>query len=491
MTMTTPTISRRVTRVLIAAAIAVAPLSAGAQALDRSVQPTPGAATTLHVPSWTSTTLANGAQLVVVQKRDLPLVSFSISFIGGSNNYEPADKTGLAIFVSQMLSEGTTSKTGDQLSDAQQLLGTGIFAGINTETGSMQFTSLRSKFSPALDLFADMMLYPSFPAEGLERLRGRALVSLAQSKDSPNGIAANVFSRTLYGDAHPYGRVTTEASLKSITRDDVVAFHKMYFQPGRAVITVVGDVDPASVRSEVARAFAKWPAGGTRPTFDYPAVPASRPTTIYLVDKPKAAQSVFAIGQPGPPRLTADYAAIAVMNNLLGGIFQSRLNHNIREVKGYSYGVSSNYAFGRGPGAFRAGGGVITSKTDSALIEFMKELRGVRGDVPFTDDEIQQGKESLIQSLPTRFSSVNATANSVSSLYTQGLPESYFKDYAARINAVTRQDLVNAAKKYIDLDHLAIVIVGDRATIEAPLRATGIAPIVVLDADGKPIGTGG
>ena len=311
-----------------------------------------------------------------------------------------------------MLSEGTTTKTGDQLSDAQQLLGTGIFAGINTESGNMGFTSLKSKFSPALDLVADMMLNPSFPADALERLRGRALVNLAQSKDSPNAIANNVFSRTLYGDAHPYGRVTTEAGLKAITRDDIVAFHKMYFQPGRAVITVVGDVDPAAVRSEVARAFAKWPAGGTRPTFDYPALPAARPTTIYLVDKPKAAQSVFAIGQPGPPRLTADYPAIAVMNNLLGGIFQSRLNHNIREVKGYSYGVSSNYAFGRGPGAFRGGGGVITSKTDSALIEFMKELKGVRGDVPFTDDEIQQGKESLIQSLPTRFSSVNSTASS-------------------------------------------------------------------------------
>jgi zinc protease len=255
------------------------------------------------------------------------------------------------------------------------------------------------------------------------------------------------------------------------------------------VITVTGDIDPRLARGVLEKALAAWPAGGERPAFTYPAVPAPHARTIFLIDKPKAAQSVFAIGEPGPPRSTPDYFAIQVMNNLLGGLFQSRLNHDIREVKGYSYGVNSSFAFGRGPGAFRAGGGIVSAKTDSSLIAFMLHFRGVQGAMPFTDDEMQQGKESLIQSLPGRFASVNGIGAAVSTIYTQDLPESYYKDYAARIGAVTREDLVRVAKKYIDLDHLNIVIVGDRATIEAPLRQTGIAPIVILDVDGKPIVT--
>jgi zinc protease len=190
---------------------------------------------------------------------------------------------------------------------------------------------------------------------------------------------------------------------------------------------------------------------------------------------------------PGPPRSTPDYYAIEVMNNILGVLFQSRLNHNIREVKGYSYGVGSGFAYGKGPGEFEAGGGIVTEKTDSALIEFMKELRGVQGGIPFTDDEIKQGKESLIQGLPRRFATVNGVNGAIASLYLQDLPETYYQDYAAKINAVTSDDLVRVAKKYVDLDNINILIVGDRAKIEEPLRKTGIAPIVILDTDGKPV----
>jgi zinc protease len=196
---------------------------------------------------------------------------------------------------------------------------------------------------------------------------------------------------------------------------------------------------------------------------------------------------VFSLGLPGPSRSTPDYYAIQVMNHILGGLFQSRINHNIREEKGYSYGVNSSFAYGRGPGAFEAGGGIVTAKTDSALIEFMKELRGVQGGIPFTADEIMQGKESLIQSLPRRFASVNGIGGAIGSLYVQDLPETYYQEYASKINAVTSDDLVRVAKKYIDLDHLSIVIVGDRATIEEPLRKTGIAPVAILSTEGLPV----
>jgi zinc protease len=456
--------------------------------LDRTHEPAPTAPKPLHVPTWTHTKLSNGAELIVTPKRDLPLVSFSINFVGGSSQFEPPEKTGLASMTAAMMREGTTTRSGDQLADALELLGVGgLRIGVGSESGSIGFGSTKAKFAPTLDVLADVLLHPAFPSEALERLRGQSLVNLTQAKDRPTSIAANVFARVVYGTEHPYGRFTTEQSVKAITRDDIVAFHKAYFVPGRAIISVTGDVDPAAVRSTVEHALAGWAAGGTRPTFSYPPVPAARATAIYLVDKPKAAQSVFAIGLPGPPRDTPDYYAIEVMNMILGGLFQSRLDHNIREEKGYSYGVSSGFEYGRGPGAFEGGGSIVTAKTDSALIEFMKELRGVQGGRPFTDDELAQGRASLAQSLPSEFASVGATNGAVASLYLEDLPQDYYQTFAAKINAVTKDDLVRVARKYIDLDHLNIVIVGDRAVIEEPLRKTGIAPVVLLDPDGKPV----
>jgi zinc protease len=465
---------------LAASPAAPAPPSASVPpaGLDRNVAPKPGPVPPLRVPVWEKSRLGNGAELVVTPKT-----------VGGAYNFEPPERAGLAGFTAQMLSEGTVTRSADELSDAQQLLGTSIGAGVGGESGSIGFTALKDKWEPALFLLMDMLVNPTFPAEALERIRGRTLVQLAQAKDQPNAISANVFAKVLFGDAHPYGRVTTEDTVRAITREEVVAFHKAFFRPGRAVVSVTGDVTPAGARAVIEKAFLSWPAGGERPTFSYPAPPAPRATTIYLVDKPKAAQSIFALGLPGPPRDTPDYHALLVMNHLLGGLFQSRLNHNIREVKGYSYGVNSSFGFGRGPGAFRAGGGIVTANTHQALVEFMKELKGVQGAIPFTEDEIAEGKESLIQGLPRRFNSVNAIGGAVASIYTQGLPETYFQDYAREIGAVTSADLVRVARKYIDLDHLNIVIVGDRTAIEAPLRETGIAPISVLDAQAKPVTT--
>jgi predicted Zn-dependent peptidase len=473
---------------LLALALAMPATTANAQgSLDRTRAPKVAASPTLRVPTWTKTRLTNGAQLIVVEKHDLPLVALNIDFVGGATSFEPAEKLGVANFAAAMLSEGTATRTADQLSDAQQLLGTSINASVGAETGTIRFTALREKFEPALALLADMMLNSTFPDTALQRIRARALVQLTQQKDQPNTIASNVFAKITYGDAHPYGRVTSETTVKAITRDDVVQFARTYFKPGRAVITVSGDVDPASVKQVVEKALSAWEPGGVRPIFAYGPVPAPKARTIYLVDKPKAPQSVFSFGTPGPARSTPDYYSLQVMNNLLGGLFQSRLNHDVREVKGYSYGVRSGFNYGRGPGAFNAGGGIVSAKSDSALMAFMTHFKGVQGAEPFTDDEVTQGKESLIQSLPSRFSSVNGTAAAVSSIYTQDLPETYFRDFAKNINAVTKDDLTRVARRYIDVDHLNMVIVGDRATIEGPLKATGIAPIQIVDLEGKPV----
>ena len=430
-------------------------------------------------------TLANGAEVFVSEKRGLPLVSFTLTWMGGADQFEPADRRGVASLAASMLSEGTTTRDGEALSNALQMLGTSVQLTVDSESGSMGFVSTTGKFAPTLDILADMLLRSTFPAPALERLRAQWLVALDSAKAQPGEIASRVFPKVLYGTGHPFGQLVTEEMLKAITRDDVMAFHKNYFQPGRAAIVVVGDVTPASARAIVEKALAAWPAGGSRPTFTYPPPPAKAPTTIYLVDKPGAAQSTFAIGLPGPPRSTPDYFAIQVMNTLLGGMFQSRLNANIREEKGLSYGVRSSFAFGKGPGPFRAGGDIISAKSDVALVEFMKEFRGIQGSRPVTDDELQMSKNSLAQSLPERFASVSSIGAAIGALWQRGLPDDYYQQYQKAIHAVTKADVVRVAKQYIDLGHLSIVIVGDRATIEGPLKATGIAPIVGLDIEGN------
>jgi len=474
----------------LALVISLANLAALAQQqpLDRTKVPPPGPSPVLHVPTWTKTQLSNGAILIVSERHGLPLVSFTITFLGGANQFEPAAKRGVAAMTASMLTEGTTTKTGDQISDALQLLGTNVNTGIGGEEGSIGFVSTAKNFEPTLAILADMMLNSTFPAEALERLRGRTLVNLTQAKDQPTVVGAQVFAKILYGNAHPYGQRVTETSVKGITRDDVVAFQKAYFQPGRAIITVVGDVTPASVKTSVEKGLAAWTKAGDKPSFDYPKLPELQPAKIYLVDKPGAAQSVVNIGLPGPPRNTPDYFALQVLNTILGGQFQSRLNANIREQKGYSYGVNSNFNYGKGPGAFRAGGSIFSAKTDAALVEFMKELKGIVGEKPITDEEVKTAKESLIQGLPQRFASVSAISNAITSLYVQGLPEDYYQTYAKNVSAVTKEDLARVAKQYIDLNHLAIVIVGDRATVEAALKATGIAPITYIDLEGNPVG---
>src|SRR5262245_11233645 len=455
------------------------------QTLDRTIVPPPGPTPVLHVPTWTTTQLANGATLMVSERHGLPLVSFTITFLGGSNQFEPAGKRGVASMTASMLSEGTATKTGDQLSDALQLLGTGISGGVGGEEGSIGFVSTTQNFEATLAILADEMLNSTFPAEALDRLRGRTLVGLTQAKDQPVVVGAQVFNKILYGNAHPYGQRVTETSVKAITRDDVVAFAKAYYQPGRAIITVVGDITTPKAKAAVEKGLAAWAKAGDKPSFDYPKLPELQPAKIYLVDKPGAAQSVFNIGLPGPPRNTPDYFALQVLNTILGGQFQSRLNANIREQKGYSYGVNSNFGYGKGPGAFRAGGSIFSAKTDAALIEFMKELKGIVGEKPITDDELKTAKESLIQGLPQRFASVSAISNAVTTLSVQSLPQDYYQNYAKNVSAVTKEDLLRVAKQYIDLNHIAIVIVGDRSAIEAGLKATNIAPIRILDIDGN------
>src|SRR5918993_1741726 len=338
---------RRTTTFVLAATLAAFSAAPLAQQFDRKKIPAPGPTPVLRVPTWTPSKLANGAQLIVSERKGLPLISMSITFVGGTRQFETPGKVGVASFTTAMLREGTKTPDGEALALALQLLGTNVGAGVGGESGAVSFQSTTDKFAPTLEILADMLVNPTFPGPAMERVRAQRLVQLAQANAQPGTIASRVYSRVLYGAEHPFALAATETTVKAVTREDVVAFHNEYFKPGRAIITVVGDVDAASVKGTLDKALAGWTAGGDKPVFNYPPPPAAKATAIYLVDKPGAAQSVVSIGLPGPPRNTPDFIALEVMNFILGGHFQSRLNANIREEKGYSYGVNSRFSFGK------------------------------------------------------------------------------------------------------------------------------------------------
>jgi len=320
-----------------------------AQTLDRSKQPPVGKLPELRVPTWTKAKLSNGTELIVSEKHDLPLVSFSITFLGGSDQFETAERRGVGGLTASMMSEGTKTRNGDDLSNALQLLGTNVSVGVAAESGSISFVSTAAKFAATLDILADMLVNSTFPPEALERLRAQRLVALNQAKAQPGAIAGRVFPRVLYGDAHPLGQNPTEQTIKAITRADVVAFHQRYFKPGRALVTVVGDITPAAIRPVIEKGLAGWVPGGEKPAFSFPPLLAPKATTVYLVDKPGAAQSTFAIGLPGPPRATPDYYALQVMNTILGGMFRRGSTPTSARKRGTATASARSSALAKGP----------------------------------------------------------------------------------------------------------------------------------------------
>jgi predicted Zn-dependent peptidase len=337
-----------------------------------------------------------------------------------------------------------------------------------------------AQLDSALALFADVALRPSFPAAELERRRQERLTGLLQLKDRAPAIADRAFATTLYGSGHAYGRALTgtEGSTRSITRADLQRLYRSYVRPGNATLVVVGDVRPDDVAARVQRLFGAWQGGAaTAPRLGTP--PAAGATAVYLVDKPGAAQSSFRIGTVGVARSTEDYFPLLVMNTILGGSFTSRLNQNLRETRGYTYGAQSGFSMRRTAGPFQARAEVVTAKTDSALLEFMKELRAIRDTVPAA--ELAKAKQFLQLQLPGDFETTRDIAAQLVPLVAYGLPLDYYNGYVQSVERVTQADVQRVAERYVDPARLAVVIVGDRKTVEPGLRALGVGPVTVRE----------
>lgn len=473
--------------IALAAALAAASLGTTTTTLaqakvDRSKPPVLPATPALRVPPIVMRTLSNGIPVAIVEDHEIPIVRVS-ALVDASGLLDPADKDGLSSLTFQMLAEGTTTRTADQLSDA--------FAELGTTVAPTGFLTLTSNLPRALDLMRDQLWNPAFPQASLDRLRANRLADLRRLRDQPGYVASRVLANVMYGHDHPYERTATEADLNAITRDDLVAFHRDYFRPQNVKLVIAGDVTPTTAVAALERTFGAWPKGGKTASYDIPAPAAPAATTIYIFDRPNSAQSAIAVGTIGPRRDVPEYYALDVANAALGGTFNSRINLNLRERHGYTYGASSFFNYRRVPqiGSFNASTLVATTKTDSAMIELMGELRGFGRDRPLTADEFAQAQASLVRSLPLNFESASQVAGAALTILDNKLPLDYYSQLTGNYMRVTPATATTAATKYLDPGHLAIVLVGDRRAIEGPLRAANLAPIVIVDENAKPITT--
>jgi zinc protease len=468
------------------AAAASAPEPINADEPWRNEPPKPGPAKALQLATPVSATLSNGLTLILSERRGLPVVAANLVLKTGSDA-NPLDKSGLANFVAAMLDEGTSTRNALQIADEVAQLGASLTTGSSMDATTASIRSLTKNFGPTLDVLADVVLRPSFPAEEIERQRASRLAGLVQQRDNPGQVAALVTASALYGSKHPYGyaEVGTEASVKAVMRGDMEAFWKQNFVPNNAALVVAGDISLPELRALAEKAFGSWARGTpAQPNLGMPSTTGSR---IVIVDKAGSPQTQLRVAGIGAARSSPDFRPMQVMNIALGGLFSSRINMNLREAHGYTYGASSGFSFRRAPGPFQVASGIRTDVTAPAVDEIFKELRGMV-DRPLTEEELTKAKDAMANSLPGAFeSSANAVGN-FSNVFIYDLGLDYYTKYAAQVNAVTRDQTLAMAKKYLDPSKMVVIAVGDRAKIEAELKKLNLGAIEIRDTEGKPVG---
>jgi predicted Zn-dependent peptidase len=457
-----------------------------AQELDRTVKPAAGPTPAVHAPKVVQRTLPNGLTLWVVTDRELPTVNAQLLIRAGAA--QDGAMPGVASVTAGLLDEGTTKQSATAFAEAADRLGVNLRAGAGTEQTSVTLSTLTRTADSAFALMGEMVTQPAFAAEEIERDRKSRLQNLARRKDQPTVIASETFDRLIYGDDHPYGHAAdgTAESITALSRDDITGFYRRFYLPNNAVLVVVGNVTPDEAARYAGIAFGGWKRGSVPASATTaPSAPSTSHTGVFLVDKPGAAQSEIRIGHAGAPRTSPDYYPLTVLNAILGGQFTSRINLNLREDKGYTYGARSGWSFDRGPGPFTASSGVFTAVTDSSLVQFMKELTEIRTSRPATDAEVTFAKGALVRSYPRLIETDAGVAGRLADLAFFGLPPSELTDFVGKTEAVTTADVNRVAKSQLHPDAFTIVVVGDLAKIQPGIEALNLGPVTVLGPDGR------
>jgi zinc protease len=451
----------------------------------RAHAPKPGPPPKLNLPVPAEFTLPNGLKVFLVANHSLPLVAVRLqSLAGGEAN--SVSKPGVADFTNAMLTEGTTDRTAPQIADDSDAIGAQLQHLTSNDIAVVGINVLSNNTSLSLDLLSDLVEHPVFADKELERVRKQRQTALLQLQDQPFGLAQEVAIRALYGGNSPYGFVGlgTVESLNSINHDDLANFWKSHYTPGNSALIFAGDLTDGQARDLATKYFGGWSGNGA-PVDPLPA-PSPPTRKIVLVDRPGSPQSVIAAFGIGVPRSSPDYAPLTVMNTMLGGLFSSRINMNLREAHGYTYAASSRFDFRRGAGPFVASAQVRTDVTAPAVHELFTELDRIRT-VPLSDNELKMAKDSVVRSLPGDFESVNAVAGGVGVIWTYNLPLDYYHELPGKIDAVTVQETTRVAERYLHPENMLLITVGDKSKVAPGLEELKLGSIEQWNASAEPI----
>jgi zinc protease len=446
----------------------------------RSTPPKPGPERPLVLPKPTVFTLENGLKVYLVERHDLPIVSVQLLTLAGTGE-NPVDHPGLAGVSAALLTEGTAKRTAEEIANEAALLGTDLSSSsdgdiTNADTAWLSLSCLSKHALRGMELLADSAEHPAFSTPDLERIRTNRITALLQEQDNPVLLSLRAGLVNLYGHASPYGYdgLGTAASLKAITHDEITAFYASHYGPKTSLLELTGDVTPAEARKMAESAFGKWSSSAVPATLPPPPpVPARK---VLLVDKPGAPQTMLAAFGVGLPRSSPDYPAVTVMSTMLGGLFSSRINMNLREEHGYTYGAFSFYWYYRTTGPFVSGAQVRSDVTAPAAEQLFKELDGIHTK-PLTDAELRLSKDSIIRSLPGNFESADGVNRQLADLWLFGLPLDYYTKLPAQIEGVTSADAQAAAAKYIHSENMLVIAVGDKSKIEKGLTDLKLGPV--------------
>ena len=449
----------------------------------RENPPKPGPARAINLPVPDVFKLSNGLTVFYHYRGGLPVAAAHLVFNTGSGA-NPIDKPGLASFTANMLQQGTATRNATQIADEAALLGTELSTGATMDASSVGASSLSKNFPAVLDLMADIVLHPTFPPEEVERRRASRLAAFADERSDPDTIIVRADAAALFGPRHPFGydNAGTEPSIKGMTREDLLHFWKTNYVPDNAALVVAGNIPVEDLKALAESKFGAWQGG------EVPAPQMGAPETtkakIIIVDRPGAQQTQMRLLHLSVGRATPDYPALEVMNSELGGLFSSRINLNLREEHGYTYGATSRFVYRRSLGYFATGGGIRTDATAPAVTETLKEIHRMI-DTQMTPDELALAKDSQSRSLPGIFETSSGEAGALAEIFEYNLAHDYFSNLPERLNAVTAADAQAVARKYLHPDQLILVCVGDRSKIEPELVKLDLGAVEIRDADGN------
>lgn len=450
--------------------------------VDRANAPLPSEPRPYHFPHITRTALPNGLRVLVAENHNAPLVSVR-GLVRSGADHDDAEHAGLASIVADLLDEGAGSRDAIRLAEDLGLLGASLGTGADWDASYVSLDVLSRNVEPTVSIFGDVTSRATLPDDGLERVRAERLNEILQQRNEPGAIAGKRFAGLLYGSGAYGNSVMGNAdSVARITADDVRRFYREHFIPNNSSVVISGDIDAKRAVALVTQALGDWAPGTEppRPTVTPNAVDSSR---IFVIDRPQAVQSEIRVGHLGVPRSCEDYFPLSVMNAIFGGVFNSRINLNLRERHGYTYGARSQFAFRRQAGPFVVAAPVRNEVTRESVEQMILELRRIRtGDIE--DRELDDTKNYLIGVFPALVQTASDIASRLVDMELYGLPEDYFDRYRENIANVTKDEIARVAQKYLDPDRLLIVIVGNARQIREPLGGLGL-PVSEMDIDGN------